>query len=113
MSLDERRFKKNDNGFVCAHCGFTVKPLETSSRDHCPKCLYSLHVDINPGDRANDCCGLLRPVSATTDSKKGYVINYICEKCGETHRNRAAYPAKVQPDDIGLIIKLSAGQYDL
>lgn len=111
MGLEEKRFKKNDEGFVCAHCGFKVLPLKTSSRDHCPRCLYSLHVDINPGDRANDCKGKLRPISATPDPKRGYIINYICEKCGESHRNRAAYPAAVQPDDIGVIIKLTAGEY--
>lgn len=111
MGLEEKRFRKNDDGFVCANCGFKVLPLGTSSRDHCPRCLYSLHVDINPGDRANECGGKLRPVSAAPDPKRGYIINYICEKCGESHRNRAAYPAAVQPDDIGLIIKLTAGQY--
>ncbi len=113
MSLEEKRFKKNDDGFVCVNCGFNVKPLGTSSRDHCPRCLYSLHVDINPGDRANDCAGKLRPVSATPDAKRGYIINYVCEKCGQSHRNRAAYPAAVQPDDIGLIISLTAGEYKL
>lgn len=109
--MEEKRFRKNDNGFVCLNCGFKVLPLVKTSRDHCPKCLYSLHVDINPGDRANECGGLLRPVSATPDPKRSYIINYICEKCGEGHRNRAAYPADIQPDDVGLIIKLTAGQY--
>ena len=108
MELEAKRFRKNDSGFICANCGYKVLPLIRSSRDHCPKCLYSLHVDINPGDRANPCGGLLKPVSAEPDSKRGYIINYVCEKCSETHRNRAAYPADIQPDDIGLIIKLTA-----
>lgn len=107
MALEEKRFKKNDSGFVCQNCGFKVLPLVKTSRDHCPRCLCSLHVDINPGDRANPCGGILRPVSVTPDSKKGYIINYICDKCRETHRNRAAYPADIQPDDIGLLIKLT------
>lgn len=111
MGLEEKKFKKNDEGFICDNCGFKVLPLGKSSRDHCPKCLYSLHVDINPGDRANECKGRLRPVSVTPDSRKGYIINYVCEKCGESHRNRAAYPAEVQPDNVNLLIKLTAGQY--
>lgn len=111
MSLEQKRFKKNDDGFICEVCGLRVLPLGKSSRDHCPRCLYSLHVDINPGDRANECRGRLRPISATPDPKRGYIINYICESCGMAHRNRAAYPAGVQPDDIGLIIKLTAGEY--
>lgn len=42
-----KTFVKNDAGFVCVHCGHQVPPLYTTSRDHCPRCLYSLHVDIN------------------------------------------------------------------
>jgi RNase P subunit RPR2 len=50
------------------------------------------------------------PIKVETDSKKGYVIVYKCDKCGEIHRNRAAHEAKVQPDSISLIIKLSAAE---
>ena len=107
--MEEKRFKKNDNAFTCVNCGYEVKPLGVTSRDHCPKCLCSIHIDINPGDRANECLGLLKPVQVLPDPKKGYVIVYKCEKCGGAVRNKAAYPAKVQPDDINLLIKLTAG----
>lgn len=45
--------------FVCKVCGRTVVPegAGSSHRNHCPNCLYSLHVDINPGDRESDCGG--------------------------------------------------------
>ena len=84
-----------------------------SSRNHCPFCLSSLHVDVNPGDRANECRGLLKAVAAITDPKKGYIIIHKCEKCGKLLRNRAAHDADVQPDDVKLIIKLTAhsGEY--
>ncbi|MBP3919733.1 MAG: RNHCP domain-containing protein [Clostridia bacterium] len=108
MELKEKRFRKNDAGFICANCGLAVLPLGTSSRNHCPRCLCSLHVDINPGDRANPCKGILRPISALPDAKKGYIIIQRCEKCGEVRRNKAAYDAKVQPDDMKLIIALTA-----
>ena len=49
-ALQNKRFAKNDEGFFCAHCGKWVPPLGYSSRNHCPFCLWSLHVDINPGD---------------------------------------------------------------
>ena len=29
--------------------------------NHCPRCLYSKHVDINPGDRAEQCDGMMEP----------------------------------------------------
>ncbi|MBE6600542.1 MAG: RNHCP domain-containing protein [Ruminococcaceae bacterium] len=108
--MEQKRFTKNDSGFVCAHCGKKVEPLGYTSRNHCPFCLWSLHLDINPGDRASDCGGQLRPIKVETDPKKGFIIVHKCEKCGEIRRNRAATDAKIQPDDIDLIIKLTAAE---
>ena len=110
MGLDTKRFSKNDSGFVCAHCGREVKPLGYTSRNHCPFCLWSVHIDINPGDRLCECGGALEPIRTEPDAKKGYVIIHKCQKCGEIRRCRAAHEAKVQPDDIDLIIKLTAGK---
>ena len=107
--MQEPVFQKNDNGFICAHCGREVLPLGYTSRNHCPFCLWSLHVDINPGDRANPCGGPLEPVSAVPDPKRGYVITHKCDKCGAISRNKTAHEAKIQPDDMELIIKLTAG----
>ena len=103
--LESKRFCKNDDGFVCVHCGRTVPPLGYSSRNHCPYCLYSLHVDIMPGDRKNPCRGELVPVQSLPDPKKGFVIVFRCEKCGKTVRNRAA-----ADDDTDLLIKLTANK---
>lgn len=100
---ETKRFTKNDSGFICANCGREVEPLGYTSRNHCPYCLCSLHLDENPGDRASDCGGLMRPVKAEPDPKKGYIIYHKCEKCGEIRRNKAA-----KDDDMRLIIKLTA-----
>ncbi len=108
--MEQKRFVKNDDGFICRHCGKEVQPLGYTSRDHCPFCLWSIHIDINPGDRANECLGNLVPISAQTDPKKGFVIVYKCDKCGEIHRNRAAHEAKVQPDNLSLLIKLTVAE---
>ena len=108
MELEKKRFTKNDDSFICTHCGKEVKPLGYSSRNHCPFCLWSLHVDENPGDRACECRGELRPVKVLPDAKKGYIIVYKCEKCGAIRRNRAAHDAKIQPHNLSLLIKLTA-----
>ena len=108
--MENKRFSKNDSGFICEHCGREVTPLGYTSRNHCPYCLYSKHLDINPGDRASDCGGLLVPVHAEISPKKGYVIVHKCEKCGAIRRCKAAHEAAVQPDDIDLLIKLTAGE---
>ena len=106
--METKRFSKNDNGFVCCHCGREVEALGYTSRDHCPFCLWSLHVDVNPGDRANTCGGEMEPMSALPDAKKGFIIVYKCTKCGEIHRNRAAHEAEIQPDSKRLLIALTA-----
>ncbi len=107
--MEQKRFSKNDSGFTCVACGKEVFPLGYTSRNHCPFCLSSLHVDINPGDRANGCGGILRPIQTLPDPKRGYIIVHRCESCGKTVRCRAAHEAKVQPDNMELIIKLTAG----
>ena len=109
-NLEKKLFTKNDASFVCAHCGKEVKPLGYSSRNHCPFCLWSLHVDNNPGDRENTCRAPMEPIFAEVDPKKGFVIVHKCTKCGEIKRNRSAHEASVQPDNRMLLIKLTAGQ---
>ena len=107
MELDTKRFSKNDSGFICAHCGREVEPLGYTSRNHCPFCLWSIHIDENPGDRACECLGLLEPIRVEPDPRKGYVIVHRCRKCGAIRRCRAAHEAKNQADDLGLLIRLT------
>lgn len=78
--------------FICIHCGSDVAPLEHGSyRNHCPACLYSMHVDKDgPGDRASTCLGPMRPDHLDQDGKKGWIIIHICMKCGKTIPNKAA-----------------------
>ena len=52
-------FKRKIEDFVCGNCGENIKG--DGYTNHCPKCLWSKHVDINPGDRASDCGGLMEP----------------------------------------------------
>ena len=85
-----KTFVKNDSGFVCVNCGVAVPPLGITSRDHCNACLFGLHVDINPGDRANLCRGILEPVGVSVSAKKGYVICYCCQSCGAHVSNKSA-----------------------
>ena len=99
--MEDKKFKMIDEEFICVNCGNFVEKLNYTARDHCPKCLCSLHVDINPGDRSADCGGTLRPIGIEK-FKKGYKILYKCEKCGVLKKNIASID-----DDMDLIIKLS------
>lgn len=57
-------FIMRNESFICEHCGFEVSPHPSgSARNHCPKCLYSKHVDEDsPGDRLATCYGLMEPI---------------------------------------------------
>ena len=57
--------------------------------NHCPDCLWSKHVDIQPGDRAATCRGLMEPV-AIEYVRSEFVIVHRCAACGHVRRNRAA-----------------------
>lgn len=102
-----KTFTKNDNGFICENCGKTVMPLKYSSRDHCPYCLCSLHVDINPGDRQNDCLGILEPFDLEYSQNKGYVLVYKCTKCKQIHKNKVA-----DDDSKNMIQKVANKTYE-
>ena len=96
-----KRFNMIDEQFICENCNKKVERLEYSARDHCNYCLYSKHVDIMPGDRNNQCLGLLKPIGIEK-YRDTYKIVYQCQKCKELHRNIMA-----NDDNMELIIELS------
>ncbi|WP_407077484.1 RNHCP domain-containing protein [Streptomyces sp. SCSIO 30461] len=93
-------------GFTCENCGGVVVALVNGSyRNHCPHCLHSLHVDISPGDRAEDCRALMRPIAVEHHSAKGYMIVHQCTGCGIRRRNRMADDPR-QGDDLDTVLAL-------
>jgi len=84
--MKRKRFIKKKEDFVCEICEFEVKG--TGYTNHCPKCLWSKHLDEEvPGDRASNCGGLMMPVGI--DQKKGeFVIIHRCQKCGKGTKNK-------------------------
>lgn len=94
-----KSFTKNIEDFTCAHCGADV--VGTGYTNHCPKCLWSRDVDINPGDRASNCGGMMKPVSIET-VRDGFIITHRCEKCGKIRRQRTS-----DNDSMDTIIAIS------
>jgi DNA-directed RNA polymerase subunit RPC12/RpoP len=78
--------------FTCENCSAEVEPLENGSyRNHCPKCLYSKHVDKDgPGDRASECGALMKPIGIDHKSGKGWMIVHKCTRCTKVIPNSAA-----------------------
>lgn len=99
-----KKFIMRDEEFICENCHKNVNRLNYTARDHCPYCLYSKHVDIAPGDRLNECKGLLEPVSIEK-FKDTYKIVYKCKKCKQIHKNIMA-----RDDDYNKIIELSKAE---
>ncbi len=78
-------FKKVEENFKCEKCGFEV--VGDGYTDHCPKCLWSKHVDVNPGDRAEECKGMMEPVDVIFDHGQYALVNR-CQKCGYEKKNK-------------------------
>ncbi|WDV46435.1 RNHCP domain-containing protein [Clostridiaceae bacterium M8S5] len=99
--------RKNENqGFICQNCGATVNALKNGSyRNHCPYCLYSLHVDIKPGDRNNSCMSVMKPIGIKNTSNKGMQVIHQCIKCKEIRVNKVALDDE-QPDDFDILLRL-------
>lgn len=96
--------------FTCENCGAEVPPRRGGCRNHCPVCLVSKHVDINPGDRANECQGVMDAVDYELSGKKGLVLVFRCRKCGAITRNMAANEDSQYADDFAKILALKSGQ---
>ncbi len=101
------RFTKRNEAFTCANCGLAVPPAGRTCRNHCPECLYSQHVDIYPGDRANPCGGLMQPIGYENTNHKGLMIMYRCTTCGHQARNIALLNDPAYPDNYEAILRIS------
>ncbi len=83
---------KRPESFRCVHCRLDV-PMSapgTAHRNHCPNCLWSRHVDDEPGDRASDCMASMEPIAITVRKDGEWVLIHRCNGCGELHSNRTA-----------------------
>ena len=78
--------------FTCKVCGRLCTPENAGSdhRNHCPNCLSSLHVDIEPGDRESDCGGIMEPVAVWVRRGGEWAIIHRCKRCGALSSNRVA-----------------------
>ena len=89
-----------DESFICKVCGREVVPAGAGSdhRNHCPNCLCSVHVDIEPGDRESDCGGIMEAVAVWVRKNGEWAIIHRCRRCGALSSNRIAaddHPVKL------------------
>ena len=95
-----KRFQRKQENFQCENCGYFVQG--NGYTNHCPQCLWSKHVDLNPGDRQSTCHGMMEPIKV--DQKKGaYMIVHKCLTCGLEKRNKTD-----KDDNFEVLLFLSA-----
>lgn len=90
--MGKARDIRDNKDFRCKHCGLMV-PREsygTKNRNHCPFCLWSLHVDNSIGDRLSDCNGRMKPIALTTKKDGEIMLIHECQSCGKIMPNRLA-----------------------
>ena len=91
---DKRYFMTHPctDSFTCKNCGWLCVSEGAGSdhRNHCPNCLYSLHLDNTPGDRESECHGKMEPISVWVRKNGEWAIIHKCSKCGKIGSNRVA-----------------------
>ncbi len=92
MKQPDYRYNPCAESFTCKVCGSLVTPYDagTQHRNHCPRCLCSVHVDNKAGDRASLCKGIMDPIGVWVRKNGEWAIIHRCRSCGELSSNRIA-----------------------
>ncbi len=77
---------------VCAQCRNVIpgQAPGTEHRNHCPHCLWSLHVDMRSGDRRSGCRGLMEPIAVWVQKNGEWALVHRCTECSVVRTNRIA-----------------------
>jgi len=62
----------------------------TAHRNHCPQCLWSVHVDLRPGDRKSACGGGMEPIAVWVRPNEEWALVHRCGSCQAVRVNRIA-----------------------
>lgn len=98
-----KNFKRTIENFTCDVCGTFVQG--NGYTNHCPTCLSSKHVDINPGDRESTCHGIMYAQTLEMKNGEKYII-HKCSKCSHVRKNKV-----VDGDNFKAILALSNGTF--
>lgn len=94
-----KTFQKKTEDFRCERCDAAISG--SGYTNHCPKCLWSKHVDIFPGDRLASCGSLMEPVALSHEGKNDK-ITHRCLACGYEKKNKVT-----ENDDFEALLALS------
>ncbi|MBP5344425.1 MAG: RNHCP domain-containing protein [Alphaproteobacteria bacterium] len=100
--MQHAKFTRKKEDFTCEVCGLKVHG--NGYTNHCPRCLSSKHVDIQPGDRACPCKGIMLATGFELKHGTEYII-HTCQTCGHQRANKVS-----AQDDRSAVIALSCGK---
>ncbi len=93
-----------DEAFKCKQCRRFIGAVPSGGhhRNHCPFCLFSLHVDDRrTGDRQSICRSRMQPIGSFQRRNGEHVLVHRCLGCGFERFNRIA-----ADDDFELVLSL-------
>jgi ribosome biogenesis GTPase len=90
--------------FQCINCKkLVLLPTGgTEQRNHCPYCLWSLHVDFKSGDRRSACRSPMEPITVWAKPGGEWAVVHRCGTCGTLRANRIS-----GDDNEGLLLSLA------
>lgn len=88
--------------FICIVCGGAVASNApgTKHRNHCPRCLWSRHVDDHIGDRRASCNQAMEPIAVAAKGGGEWTVVHACTGCGQLRTNRVAG----DDDEVALLL---------
>jgi hypothetical protein len=106
LTRDQRHVppRRRPASFRCRNCGLDV-PTDapgTAHRNHCPSCLWSVHLDDVPGDRASPCRARMEPIAISVRGDGEWVLVHRCTRCDELDLNRTA-----ADDNLLLLVRIA------
>lgn len=86
------RSRPDEPSFTCIHCKhhITAETHGTRHRNHCPLCLWSRHLDEQPGDRSCPCRQPMEPISIEVRRDGEWAVVHRCCGCNTLRTNRIA-----------------------
>ncbi len=104
--ISQKKFTTINEHFTCENCHREVPKASKGCRNHCPFCLHSKHLDVNPGDRASHCQGTLKPMGYFLRKKMEIYLQFQCTKCHMVRVNKANQDDRNEPDSLDEILGL-------
>jgi hypothetical protein len=98
-----KKFTRKIEDFKCENCG--TENEGNGYTNHCFNCLWSKHVDVNPGDRMSLCGGMMKPIDLIQKGKDFFVLQK-CLKCNHERKNKI-----IEKDNFKVLLSLSNSKY--